>query len=174
MAYESTPARIAIRDKLVNLFVQVSVEGVVTHEQIAKVIGARTTSPDALKHSAFKIAAEEHGVAFENIRGTGYRRLAAGDIHRVGHHVRHSIRGKARRGSRKMIAVMAANPNSMSNTERLRAHAEIGLMGMIQMAAGRGAAARAYRAAEAADNDRQKPPSHGEIAMAVLSAVHAR
>ncbi|MBZ9922280.1 hypothetical protein LB579_31890, partial [Mesorhizobium sp. BR1-1-7] len=127
-----------------------------------------------LKHAAFKIAAEEFGIAFENIRGVGYRRLAAGDICRVGSYIRCGIKRKAKRGNRKIVAVMSANPNNMSNGEKMRAYAEIGLLGMIQAAAGRSAANRAYKAAETANESGGKPPSHGEIAMAVLSALTTR
>lgn len=171
MAFEPSAVRVTIRDNLVAILAEVPIEGSISHEQIEEIIGPETTSPDAIKYSAFKLAAEDHGAAFENIRGAGYRRLAAADINRLGVHVRHRIRGHARRGSVKIQAVMSNNSNSMTNQERLRAHAEIGLLGIIQMSAGRGAAMRAYKAAEAADKARQAPPSQGEIASAVMAAM---
>ncbi len=168
MAFESTPERQAIRDRLVDAFAEVSIQGVITHQQIAAIIGKRTSSPDAIKFAAFKIAAEDHGAVFENIRGTGYRRIAAGEVHRVGSAARVSIRGKAKRGVKKIAAVLASNSNSMTSQDRVKAHAEIGLLGMIRMAAGRGAANRAHAAAEAAQEKRQKPPTQEAIAQAVL------
>lgn len=168
MAYESTPVRQAIRDKLVDAFASVSVQGLITHKEIAEILGKKITSPDAIKHSAFRVAAEEHGAVFENIRGTGYRRIAAGEVHRVGAAARVSIRAKARRGVKKITAVLASRSNNMGNPERIRAHAEIGLLGMIRMAAGRGAAERAYQAAEKSEEKRQKPPTQEAIARAVL------
>lgn len=171
MAYESTPERLAIRDRLVDAFARVSVQGLITHKEIADIIGKKTTSPDAIKFAAFKIAAEDHGAVFENIRGTGYRRIAAGEAHRIGSTVRVSIRGKAKRGAKKITAVLASNSNTMTNQERIKAHAEIGLLGMIRMAAGRGAAARAHQAAAVADEKRQKPPTQEAIAKAVLGVV---
>jgi len=171
MAFESTPARLAIRDKLVDAFVHVSVQGLITHQEIAAIIGKKVTSPDALKNSAFKVATEEHGIVFENIRGAGYRRIAAGEVHRVGTQARHRIRGTAKRGTKKILAVLSGNSNSMTNGEKIRAHAEIGTLGMIRMAAGRGAAGRAYREAERAHDKSQKPPAQEDIARAVMGAL---
>lgn len=170
MAYESTPERLLIRDNLVDAFLRVSIQGLITHKEIADIIGKKTTSPDAIKHSAFRIASNDHGVVFENIRGTGYRRIAAGEVHRVGTQTRHSIRGKAKRGTQKILAVLSANSNSMSNQERIKAHAEIGILGMIKMAAGRAAAGRAHREAERQDAP-HKPPAQEDIARAVLGAL---
>lgn len=171
MAYESTPERLAIRDKLVDAFTKVSVQGMITHHEISKIIGKSTSSPDALKHSAFKIATDDHGIVFENIRGAGYRRIAAGEVHRVGTQTRNFIRGKARRGAKKIVAVLASNSNSMTNPERIRAHAEVGILGMIKMAAGRGAANRAYAEAEREAEKSHKPPAQEDIARAVLGAM---
>ncbi|XKM40376.1 hypothetical protein A4U53_031085 [Rhizobium ruizarguesonis] len=171
MAYESTPVRLEIRNKLVDAFLQVSAQGLITHKEIADLIGKKTTSPDAIKHSAFRVASDEHGIVFENIRGTGYRRIAAGDVHRVGTQTRHSIRGKVKRGSKKILAVLSTNSNSMTNGERIKAHAELGILGMIRMAAGRGAAAKAYREAERHEEKYQKPPTQEEISKAVLRAL---
>lgn len=173
MAFETTPARVAIRDKLIAALCSVPIEGTITHEQIAKIIGARTTSPDAIKHSAMKVAAEESGAAFENIRGVGYRRLSPNDINRVGRHTRHSIRGKAKRGSRKILAVIQLNSNSMGNAEKIKAHAEIAILGMIGVAAGRSAADRAYKAAGVIDERTHRPPSQREIAESMLSVFRA-
>jgi hypothetical protein len=171
MAYESTPERLEIRNRLVDAFLQVSVQGLITHKEIADLIGKKTTSPDAIKHSAFRVASDEHGIVFENIRGTGYRRIAAGDVHRVGTQTRHSIRGKAKRGTKKILAVLSSNSNSMTNPERIRAHAEVGILGMIRMAAGRGSAAKAYREAERHEEKHQKPPTQEEISRAVMRAL---
>lgn len=169
MAFESTPERQAIRDRLVDAFAEVSIQGVITHQQIAAIIGKRTSSPDAIKFAAFKIAAEDHGAVFENIRGAGYRRIAAGEVHRVGSAARVSIRGKAKRGAKKIVAVLASKSNSMTNGDRIKAHAEIGLLGMIRMAAGSAAAARAHGEAAKAHDKRQKPPTQEAIARAVLT-----
>ncbi|WP_065091457.1 hypothetical protein [Rhizobium leucaenae] len=171
MAYESTPERLAIRDKLVDAFLQVSVQGLITHNDIAGIIGKKTTSPEAIKHSAFRIASDDHGVVFENVRGAGYRRIAAGDVHRVGTQTRHSIRGKAKRGSKKITAVLSTNSNSMTNSERIRAYAEVGILGMIRMAAGHNSAEKAYREAERQQEKRQKPPTQEEISRAVLRVI---
>jgi hypothetical protein len=59
----------------------------------------------------------------------------------------------------------------MPNKEKLQAHTEISLLGMIQRAASAASAARAYRAAEAADTKKQKPPNQAEIAAAVMAAI---
>lgn len=174
MAYESTPERLEIRNRLVDAFLHVSVQGLITHKEIADLLGKKTTSPDAIKHSAFRIASDEHGVVFENIRGTGYRRIAAGDVHRVGTQTRHSIRGKAKRGTKKILAVLSTNSNSMSSGERIKAHAEIGILGMIKMAAGRGAANRAYAEAEKQQDTTHKPPTQEDIARAVLGVLSKR
>ena len=67
MAFESSAERIAIRDALVAAFAEVPIGSNITHEQIAKVVGPQTSSPSDIKYSAFKLAAEESGVAFESI-----------------------------------------------------------------------------------------------------------
>lgn len=171
MAYESTPARMAIRDKLVDKLHAVSAYGMITHEEIAETIGKRTSSPDAIKNAAFRIAASQSGIVFENVRGVGYRRISPGEVHRVGVQARQSIRGKAKRGAHKITAVLSQKSNSMSNGERIKAFAEVGLLGMIKLAAGRGAIKRAEEVAEAAYGKKQKPPTQEAIARSVLSAL---
>lgn len=171
MAFESTPARILIRERLVEMLTAVPIGGVVSHAEIAEVIGPKTTSPDAIKHAAFRDCTNAHGAAFESVRGVGYRRLAPADAPRIGRHARHRVRGIAGRGQRKLIAVISANSNAMPNKEKLQAHTEISLLGMIQRAASAASAARAYRAAEAADTKKQKPPNQAEIAAAVMAAI---
>lgn len=173
MAFESTPLRLAIRDKMVEAFLAVSVGGVISHDDIANTIGEDTSSPCAIKHAALRLAASEYGAVFENVRGVGYRRIRAGEIHRVGRSARQSIRNKARRSSGKMVAAMAVNSNSMSNEERLRVHSEVGLLGIIQVSAGSAAANRAYRSAEAAHGGKKAPPTHDEIVAAVAAVLRA-
>lgn len=172
MAYESSPLRAAIRDRLIDELLAVSVEGTITHAQIATIIGARTTSPDAIKHAAFARAANEHGAVFENIRGVGYRRIPASAIPRIGHSARQSIRNKARKSSRKIVSAMAANSNSMTNDDRLKAHAEVSVLGIIQASAGRGAVSRAYSAAQEAHRAEQQ--TSADLAKAMSAAVLGR
>lgn len=172
MTFQSTPERLAIRNRLVGLFQQVPAEGLVTHDQIARAIGPRVSAPSALKHSAFKVCTDEYGIAFENVRSIGYRRLAPADLSRVGATVRHSIRGKARRGVSKIEAVLSANSNSMSNTEKLAAYTESSLLGMIQASAGHHAARKAHAAADAATQNTW--PDRGDIAKSILAGFSAK
>lgn len=173
MAFESTAKRIEIRDRLVGAMLAVSIDGMITHEAIATIIGKDTTSPDSLKNAAFRIVAEDSGVVFENVRNVGYKRIHANDAHRIGHHARHYIRNKSRKSARKINSVLAANSNSMGNPEKIRAYAEVALLGVIQMSAGRGAAKRAEDAAAKHFEERQTPPSREEIAKALLATKAA-
>lgn len=172
MAFESTPERLAIRNRLVDALLEASTGQVISHDAIARVLGKRTTSPDAIKHAAFKVCEQEHGAAFENVRGVGYRRLKPAELQRVGAATRHSIRGKAKRGSRKIEAVLSANANSMTNGEKKAAYVELGLLGMVKMAAGHAAARKAH-SGDVADNQ-NKPAKPGDIAKSVLAALASR
>lgn len=172
MAFESTPERLAIRDRLVTAFVESSIGQVVSHDTIRRVIGARTSSPNAIKNSAFRLCEQEHGIAFENVRGVGYRRLRPAELQRVGAATRHSIRGKAKRGTRKIEAVLSANHNSMTGGDKKAAYVELALLGMVRMAAGHATARRAH-AGEAAANQ-NKPAKPGDIAKAVLAELSQR
>lgn len=170
MAFETTHERLAIRDKLVAALLETPIGATLSHANIAVIIGKKTTSPDAIKYQAINIAAKEHGVVFENVRGEGYRRIEAGEAHRIGVKARSSIRGHARRGCAKITAVLSSNSNSMGTRDKIKAHSELALLGMIRMAAGQASANKAHAEADKAYKRRQKPPTIDAIAKALLTA----
>lgn len=168
MAFETTHERLAIRENLVGALLGVPIGETLSHDQITEIIGKKTTSPDAIKYQAINIAVKDHGVVFENVRGEGYRRIEASEVHRVGVAARRSIRGYARRGGTKIMAVLSSNSNSIDSRDKIKAHSELALLGMIRMAAGQTSFKKAQKESEKAYAKRQKPPTVDAIAKALL------
>ncbi len=172
MKYESTPERLQARDRIVDLLANTRVEEVATHEAIRKA-ASLAGDLDPLLYSALSIAVKEHAAAFESVRGVGYKRLAPGDIHRVGLRMRHSIRGRARKGQRQIGAVIEAYQGSLTREQKLDAYAELSVLGIIEASASRGASSRARRMHEKAHDDHRAPPSHAELTAALITGLTA-
>jgi len=82
---------------------------------------------------AILIVQRETGKYFAHVRGQGIRRLKAGEFHMVGADATRRIHRLSRRTIRRML-VKDADPDKMTNEERIKFHAQFSSHGVIAMA----------------------------------------
>jgi len=98
---------------------------------------------------AVLITQRDSGKYFAHVRGQGLRRLTAGEFHTVGSDATRRINKMARRTIRKML-VRDADPDKMTNEERIKFHAQFSSHGVLAMATSRRSMATLEAATEAA------------------------
>lgn len=138
---------------LVDLFVAAPINGVVTFSEMSRVIGRPIGLRRHLVPRAMRIASRESGAIFGNVRGEGYKRLAAEDAHLLGSTARRRIRRTAKRASEAIVAAVMVN-NSISSEAKRKAYAEVNTMGLIRHIATDRAVAKAN---EIADDSKPEP-----------------
>lgn len=95
---------------LIAAFVAMSLGQEYTFDQISEIVGFRVNSSLPAYHSARRIAARDHNVVIDGIRGVGFRRLPADQIvtGRGNRHMR-SILRRAKVGVREMTIAILGN-----------------------------------------------------------------
>lgn len=130
--------------------------GIEHHELITKATLTELVPNRLLfgKHSwilarAILITQRDSGKYFGRVWGQGIRRLKAGEFHTVGADATQRINKLSRRTIRKML-VRDADPDKMTNEERIKFHAQFSSHGVLALATSRRSMATLEAATEAA------------------------
>lgn len=115
-------------DKLVALFQEMSIDNPLSFDNAGKVVGFPVKSTSSAYHSARRIAANEHNIVIEGVRGFGFVRLTSiGIVDRGGKHLK-SIKRRARRASGEMEIAISGN---LDRDHMLRATEQLSRMRII-------------------------------------------
>lgn len=168
MKFETTAARQAAKERIIELLAGASIGHVVTHQDIRS--AALVDDYQALFYAAQASCMRDTGAVFENVRGVGYKRVPAEEAHRIGASARKSIRAKSRAAKARMQAV-DARTNSLPPEARRKLHTEIAVMGIVELSAGRSMYSHVAKtvAPEPAANDQRQ--NAAELLMALSKAA---
>lgn len=133
MIFESSAERIVRRQALEKIMIDLPVGQILANELIKSIAGTETMAEARqLYYAAHKVVNRENGLLFENVRGLGYEKLMAEDMHKTGVRARNFIRKKSKRSGTAL-----KNANKSINSWDPLMQREIAQLGIIERFAGR-------------------------------------
>lgn len=98
---------------------------------LSAVIGRDIRQCRHLLYAAYAVVRRETGAIFGSVRNVGYQRLSIDQVPAIGSTARKRVRRTARRASRDINASLA-KANDVSNAVRLKANAELSMLGLVE------------------------------------------
>lgn len=167
--FSTTAERTEIRNKLTVLLKSVPIGGTVTHEQILAATGLPMEHTRPILYSIQAALNKSSGLTFTNVHGVGYQLLATSGLSEIGKAARRSITKKSRR-AQKTIVNAVGRANDVDPATRARLHTEIGVLGLIELAAGE----KSFKRIQKDVPDEivsQRAPTANEISASMISAL---
>jgi hypothetical protein len=123
----ATPEKLAIRNALVQLFLDVPIGQTLMHAEITSV----SRGYRHLVDGALKVIEKSHGALFENVRGIGYKRMEATRLPTIGERARQAIGRKARVAARRLVNG-TSRANDLDRHTQMRITQELGVLGVLR------------------------------------------
>lgn len=167
--FSTTAERTKIRDRLNELLKGCSIGDTVTHASILEVTGLPMEKARTLIYTTMAALNKSNGVVFTNVHGVGYQRLPTAGLPEVGASARKSITRKSRRAQKQIVNALG-RANDVDPATRKRLHSEIGVLGLVELAA----ADKSFKRVAAALNEEvlvKRPPTPAELAQSLVATL---
>lgn len=148
MLQKAKPENVECIDRLVSALAQLQSDELISWARLHEISGPRYDLQDEHNHllkRAMAIVKTEQGVTFQNIPGSGYKRMPRALAYKVGAKARESAVRKAKKAKKDIANVIAKRGNDMSETDTKRAIAEMCGLGAIANVGGNHKAAAQMR-----------------------------